>query len=43
LLEWELRLEINGNLQRSEVCRTQDDVLDRSEQWKAAMMDEGWS
>ena len=26
---WELRLEINGDLQRSEVFRSQDDVLTR--------------
>jgi signal peptidase I len=34
---WELRLEIAGPLQESQVCRTQDEVLDTSEQWKAAM------
>ena len=41
-LGWELRLEIAGALQRSQVCRSQDEVLDTSEQWKAAMVDKGW-
>jgi hypothetical protein len=30
-LGWELRLEINGDLQRSEVFRSQDDVLTAGE------------
>ena len=42
-LGWELRLEIAGSLQRSQVCRSQDEVLDISEQWKAAMIERGWS
>ena len=42
-LGWELRLEVNGDLQRSEVCRSTDEVLTRSEQWKAAMIEKGWS
>ncbi len=41
-LGWELRLDVEGSLQRSQVCRTQDDVLDTSEQWKAAMIAKGW-
>ena len=40
---WELRLEINGDLHRSEVCRTSDQVLETTEQWKAAMIGKGWS
>ena len=35
-LGWEVRLEINGDLQRSEVFRSQDDVLTACEAWKAA-------
>jgi hypothetical protein len=35
-------LEIVGSLQRSQVCRTQDEVLDTTEQWKAAMIEKGW-
>ena len=42
-LGWELQLEINGDLQRSEVCRSADEVLTVSEKWKAAMCEKGWS
>jgi hypothetical protein len=41
-LGWEVRLEINDDLQRSEVFRSQDDVLTAGETWKAAMLDKGW-
>jgi hypothetical protein len=41
-LGWELRLEVNGDLQRSEVCRSQDEVLATGEQWKTAMVEKGW-
>jgi hypothetical protein len=37
-----MRLEINGDLQRSEVLRSQDDVLTAGEAWKVAMIDKGW-
>jgi hypothetical protein len=42
LLGWEVRLEINGGLQRSEVFRSQDDVLMAGEAWEAAMIKNGW-
>ena len=42
-LGWELRLEINGDLQRSEVFRSQDDVLTAGETWKIGMVEKGWS
>ena len=42
-LGWEVRLEINGELQRSEVFRSQDDVLTAGETWKAAIVEKGWS
>ena len=42
-LGWELRLEIDGDLQRSAVCRSQDEILDTIEQWKAAMIEKGWA
>ena len=42
-LGWELRLEIAGSLLRSQVCRTQDEVLDTSQQWKAAMIEKDWA
>jgi GTP cyclohydrolase II len=41
-LGWELRLEVAGSLQRVQVCRSQDEVLDTSERWKAQMTDAGW-
>ena len=41
-LGWEVSLEINGDLQRSEVLRSQDDVLAAGETWKAAMVEQGW-
>ena len=41
-LGWEVRLEINDDLQRSEVFRSQDDVLTAGETWKAAMIEKGW-
>jgi hypothetical protein len=41
---WELRLMIDGGiLQRSQVCRSNDEVLDTQEQWKAAMVGKGWA
>ena len=41
---WELRLVVNdGQLQRSEVCRSPDAVLEVSENWKAAMVERGWA
>jgi hypothetical protein len=39
---WELGLTVAGELLRSEVCRSQDDVLRVCEQWKAAMLAKGW-
>jgi hypothetical protein len=39
---WEVRLEVNGDLQRSEVFRSRDDVLTAGEIWKAAMSEKGW-
>jgi hypothetical protein len=42
-LGWEVQLEVAGSLQRSHVCRSQDEVLDTSEQWKAAMVEKGWA
>jgi hypothetical protein len=42
-LGWELVLNVNDSLQRSEVVRSQDAVLDLTERWKAALIDKGWS
>jgi hypothetical protein len=41
-LGWELVLNVNGNLQRSEVCRSRDEVLDRTDSWRSAMAERGW-
>ncbi len=41
-LGWELRLEIASSLQRSQVCRTQEEVLDTADRWKAAMIEKRW-
>src|SRR5687768_9507071 len=43
-LGWELRLLIGTQQEtvQSHVCRTQDDVLTTSEQWKAEMLAKGW-
>ena len=40
---WEIVIEVNGLLSRSQGCRSRDEVLDVSEQWCAAMRDNGWS
>jgi hypothetical protein len=41
-LGFELRLEVNGLLSRSQVCRSRDEVLDTCEQWRAAMVAAAW-
>ncbi len=41
-LGWEIRLDVAGSVQRSEVCRSQDTALETSAQWKAAMVEQGW-
>jgi hypothetical protein len=42
-LGWELRLVIDGGeLQRSQVCRSNDEILDTQAQWKSAMVGKGW-
>jgi hypothetical protein len=33
---------VNGDLQRSAVGRSQDEVLTTGEQWNAAMIEKGW-
>lgn len=42
-LGWELRLDVAGSTQRSEVCRSQDTALDLSAEWKAGLVETGWS
>ncbi len=42
---WEVRLVIGTQLQvvQTQVCRSQDDVLDTADRWKAAMMQKAWA
>jgi hypothetical protein len=40
-LGWELVLSVSGNLHRSEVCRSNDAVLARTDAWRQAMIDRG--
>ena len=42
---WELCLQIglNRDFLQTRVCRTQDEVYSTREQWKAAMIEKGWS
>lgn len=39
---WELRLELAGSLQRSQVCGSQDDVLATAERWRTSMLENDW-
>ena len=41
-LGFEIVLSLNGNLQRAEVCRSTDEVLSKTEGWKAALLERGW-
>ena len=41
-LGWELRLMAGSELLQSQVCRSQDEALDTSDQWKKAMIEKGW-
>ena len=43
IVGWELRLIASGELLQSQVCRTQEEVFDTFEQWKAAMLEKGWT
>jgi hypothetical protein len=38
---WELRLLI-GELVRSQVCRSSEEILSTQESWKAALIQGGW-
>jgi hypothetical protein len=33
---------VGRELLQSQVCRSQDDVLDACEKWKSAMQEKGW-
>lgn len=42
---WELCLQmgLNRDFMQTKVCSRQEDVLTTGEQWKAAMIEKGWS
>jgi hypothetical protein len=42
---WELCLQmgLNRDFLKTQVCRNQEEVLTTREQWKAAMIEKGWS
>ena len=42
LFGWELRLLVNGELQRSQVCREGQEWIDAFGEWKAALLEKGW-
>ena len=39
---WELRLEV-GELFRTQVCRSTEEIRDTQESWKASMIERGWT
>ena len=41
-LRWELRLDAGKEFMQTAVCKSQDEVLSTSENWKAAMQAKGW-
>ena len=41
---WDLRLMIDGHgLQLSSLCRSGQEMVERSDEWRAAMIEKGWS
>jgi hypothetical protein len=42
-LGWELRLEDVDDLPRTQVCRSEGEVLDGQEKWRAALEAKGWT
>jgi hypothetical protein len=40
---WELRLEAAGEMIQTQVCRSREEWVRTFEQWKAAMIEKGWS
>jgi hypothetical protein len=42
-LGWELQALVGGELHRSQVAKTEPDVFDVSEKWKAEAFAKGWS
>ena len=42
VLGWELRLSAGNDFLQSKVCKTQDEVLETAEAWKAVLIEKGW-
>lgn len=42
-LGWEIRLFVAGEWQRSQVCRTQDEVFNTADEWRDALKAKGWA
>jgi hypothetical protein len=42
-LGWELRLFVDGEWQRSKVCRDQEAVFSTIDEWRAALLEKGWA
>jgi hypothetical protein len=42
VLGWEVVLEVNGMLSRSQVCRSQDEIPDLCQQKRGAILAAGW-
>jgi len=42
-LGWDLRLFIDGELMKSQVCRSGGEMVDRAEYWRAAFEVKGWA
>jgi hypothetical protein len=39
---WELRVDVDGELVRSQACRVERDVFDLSKEWRAIGVDASW-
>jgi hypothetical protein len=39
---WELRFSVAGHMLATRVCRSQEDVFDTYDAWRAIMMERGW-
>lgn len=42
-LGWEIRLFIDREWHRSKVCRSQEEVFTTINEWKAALVEKGWT
>jgi hypothetical protein len=40
---WELSLEVSGSRKMACICRSEEEVRATSDQWKAALLDRGWT